>query len=153
MRVGEFVCSLLRSFEALKTNRFGADRSEALQRRSEGGEACAYARAPSLDENSGTAAGKEILDVKVKSDRRWRDDEDAPALLSFHSSVPKIMERKFSGTRWTEAPISTEPELMVGMWFGEFCSCCCLPLLPQLACSILPTTSQLVLLFFIRKPN
>ena len=28
---------------------------------------------------------------------------------------------------------------MVGTWFGEFCSCCCLPLLPQLACSILPT--------------
>ena len=24
-------------------------------------------------------------------------------------------------------------------WFGEFCSCCCLPLLPQLACSILVT--------------
>ena len=24
-------------------------------------------------------------------------------------------------------------------WLGEFCSCCCLPLLPQLACSILPT--------------
>ena len=24
-------------------------------------------------------------------------------------------------------------------WFGEFCSCCCLPLLPQLACSILAT--------------
>ena len=23
--------------------------------------------------------------------------------------------------------------------FGEFCSCCCLPLLPQLACSILAT--------------
>ena len=31
---------------------------------------------------------------------------------------------------------------MVGTWFGEFCSCCCLPLLPQLACSILPTTYQ-----------
>ena len=31
---------------------------------------------------------------------------------------------------------------MVGMWFGEFCSWCCLLLLPQLACSILPTTYQ-----------
>ena len=27
----------------------------------------------------------------------------------------------------------------VGPRFGEFCSCCCSPLLPQLACSILPT--------------
>ena len=36
----------------------------------------------------------------------------------------------------------TEMEIMVGTWFGEFCSCCCLPLLPQLACSILPTTYQ-----------
>ena len=26
------------------------------------------------------------------------------------------------------------------VWFGEFCSCCCLPLLTQLACSILATT-------------
>ena len=26
------------------------------------------------------------------------------------------------------------------LWFGKFCSCCCLPPLPQLACSILPTT-------------
>ena len=25
-------------------------------------------------------------------------------------------------------------------WFGKFCSCGCLPLLPHLACSILPTT-------------
>ena len=25
-------------------------------------------------------------------------------------------------------------------WFGEFCSCCCRPLPPQLACSILPAT-------------
>ena len=31
---------------------------------------------------------------------------------------------------------------MVGTWFGEFCSCCCLPLLSQLAYSILPTTYQ-----------
>ena len=38
--------------------------------------------------------------------------------------------------------VSTEPEIMVGTWFGEFCSCCCLPLLSQLACSILPTTYQ-----------
>ena len=29
---------------------------------------------------------------------------------------------------------------MVGMWFGEFFSCCCSPLQPKLACSILPTT-------------
>ena len=36
----------------------------------------------------------------------------------------------------------TEQEIMVGAWFGEFCSCCCLPLLPQLACSILRTTYQ-----------
>ena len=27
------------------------------------------------------------------------------------------------------------------MWFGEFCSCCCLPLLPQLAWNILETTN------------
>ena len=31
---------------------------------------------------------------------------------------------------------------MVGTWFVEFCSCCCLPPLPQLACSILPTTYE-----------
>ena len=35
---------------------------------------------------------------------------------------------------------ATEGEIMVGTWFGEFYSCCCLPLLPQIACSILPTT-------------
>ena len=33
----------------------------------------------------------------------------------------------------------TEPKKSLCTWFGEFCSCCCLPLLPQLACSILPT--------------
>ena len=36
--------------------------------------------------------------------------------------------------------LCTEGEIMVGMWFGEFCSCCCLPLIPQLACSIPATT-------------
>ena len=38
----------------------------------------------------------------------------------------------------------TEPEIMVGTWFGEFCSCCCLPLLPQLGCSILPSVQTII---------
>ena len=36
--------------------------------------------------------------------------------------------------------VHAEPETSLGTWFGEFCSCCCLPPLPQLAHSILPTT-------------
>ena len=36
-------------------------------------------------------------------------------------------------------PYCTEPAKSLCTWFGEFCSCCCLP---QLACSILPTTYQ-----------
>ena len=36
----------------------------------------------------------------------------------------------------------TEPEKSLCTWFCEFCSCCCLPLLPQLAWRILPTTYQ-----------
>ena len=44
---------------------------------------------------------------------------------------------------------------MVGTGFGELCSCCCLPLLPQPACSILPTTYQPLVppLYFIRMMN
>ena len=36
-------------------------------------------------------------------------------------------------------PFYTELLYKEGPRFGEFCSCCCLPLLPQLACSILAT--------------
>ena len=40
------------------------------------------------------------------------------------------------------------------MWFGEFCCCCCLPLLPQLACSILPTTyKDFLRALYICKPT
>ena len=35
--------------------------------------------------------------------------------------------------------IITEPEKSICTWFGEFCSCCCLPLLHQLDWSIHPT--------------
>ena len=34
----------------------------------------------------------------------------------------------------------TELRKSLCTWFGEVCSCCCLPLLPQLACNILATT-------------
>ena len=35
-------------------------------------------------------------------------------------------------------------------WFGEFCSLCCLPLLSQLACCILPTTSSVIAKFTMK---
>ena len=38
-----------------------------------------------------------------------------------------------------QKPTYTGLQHKAGHRFGEFCSCCCLPLLPQLACSILAT--------------
>ena len=44
------------------------------------------------------------------------------------------------------------------MWFGEFCSCCCLPHLPQLAISIPPTTYKdffqaLYIAYLLQRPS
>ena len=36
-------------------------------------------------------------------------------------------------------------------WSGDVCSCCCLPLLTQLACNILPTTYKEILSVLYRK--
>ena len=36
--------------------------------------------------------------------------------------------------------LSTELRKSLRMWFGEVCYCCCLPLLPQIAYTILATT-------------
>ena len=40
---------------------------------------------------------------------------------------------------------TTEPRKFLCTWFGEVCSCCCLSLLPQLACKILATTYEEIL--------
>ena len=44
--------------------------------------------------------------------------------------------------RRTNAPTSTGNLYKAVPRFGEFCFCCCSPLLPQLACSILATWEQ-----------
>ena len=51
-----------------------------------------------------------------------------------HSILSTLMSLNYS-QKWT-----TELRKFLCTWFGEVSSCCCLSLLPQLACNILGTT-------------
>ena len=77
---------------------------------------------------------------------RLREEEESrkgdPSFLSNRAEGGK-KKRHLSPTHSAD---STGPGNNACTWFGEVCSCCCLPLLPQLACNM-PTTTYRYYLF------
>ena len=83
-----------------------------------------------------------------KNGRRREREEMGPNLdvpiLPHHSRAALVIitlsdtkERNREGRSLTVPRITTGPGNIACTWFGEFCSYCCLPLLPQLAFIIL----------------
>ena len=77
-----------------------------------------------------------------REERWWR--AAASRLTAWRWGLPSSTSSKNFELTLDPPPLfvrifSTGHPFMACTWFGEFCSCCCLPLPPQLACKILAT--------------
>ena len=85
---------------------------------------------------------------KVDHNYSYPNHSISPCTLCFTSD--QLSGDSFNVKDFLLNCILSELRKFLRTWFGEFCSCCCLPLLPQLACSILATTYKELIQVFVQ---